>query len=397
FYATVRSRLSVFGIITSGLIWFLFGLFSEIFTPGRDYGGFLNLIQPFLWVVDIYATPDALPANDFILNRTFLTVSGIGLIFSAMQQLKDSEQILFSTGHNKSKEAKSDHTGTEKKKTGLLTSVQIQVNRLSQLLGIAWYEMVMLWRGRVLKVMTITPLVMIGAIGYFYTQNGNFMPGVQTAVATTAFETSVMRGELLTMATVATIFVISAYILPLVLADRIPRDMTLHTYELMHASPLDDLTYVYGKVLGVVLAGLSCLGLTAMISGVGWWFLVGNYALKPFLDLMLTAVVTMTIGCSVGVLIGATQRSSRATLALVIVVIIVPELFGGLLIAPSRIPLLTTYISSIMGNVMVEPLVERPLTFLDTRVTDLILPALIQLVVTALIVFLWRRYQSHKQ
>jgi hypothetical protein len=92
--AAIRSRKSIFGVISVAVIWFALGLFGEAFLPGQFVLWPLNYIQPVLWPLHIFLQPGDLLPRDYVLNRLFVLVLGLQLIALALAYVRDSERLL---------------------------------------------------------------------------------------------------------------------------------------------------------------------------------------------------------------------------------------------------------------------------------------------------------------
>jgi hypothetical protein len=92
---TLRSRTGVFGAAAAGLIWFIFGFFGAAFMPGAPLLWPLSLIQPFVWPINPYFTPQMAPTSgDYILNRIIAAALGLVLLLLCGRWLRNEEQML---------------------------------------------------------------------------------------------------------------------------------------------------------------------------------------------------------------------------------------------------------------------------------------------------------------
>ncbi len=96
FFITLRSRVAAFGLVMTGVLWFIFVGFGDLFLPGALTLFFpLNYIQPFLWGIHPYLQPEDLSPASYWLNRICITVVGLGLMAIAVYGLRNEEQVLF--------------------------------------------------------------------------------------------------------------------------------------------------------------------------------------------------------------------------------------------------------------------------------------------------------------
>ncbi len=95
-YTTQRTRVSAFGIVVAGLIWFGALFFGSALLPGVPTMRPFNHLQPLLWVVHPYLEAGILPTGDYWLNRFCVMALGINLIALAALLLRDEERLLLS-------------------------------------------------------------------------------------------------------------------------------------------------------------------------------------------------------------------------------------------------------------------------------------------------------------
>lgn len=93
-YVTLHARLAAFGAVIVGVLWFVLLLFTPLLMPGNPIMYPLNLIQPFLWVVNPYVQPELLPMDAYWLNRVCVTLTGLTLIALSIHYLNDEERLL---------------------------------------------------------------------------------------------------------------------------------------------------------------------------------------------------------------------------------------------------------------------------------------------------------------
>jgi hypothetical protein len=92
--ATLRSRKSIFGVLSVAVIWFALSLFGDAFLPGRYVFWPLDFFQPILWPLHIFLQPDDLLERDYLINRLFVLVLGLHLIALALAYARDGERLL---------------------------------------------------------------------------------------------------------------------------------------------------------------------------------------------------------------------------------------------------------------------------------------------------------------
>jgi hypothetical protein len=93
-YATIRSRVGVFGVGVTLLVWFALLAMGDALLPGRLYPFPFNYIQPWLWPFYPYLKPDSMSAGDYLINRLGVAALGINLITLSALQLRNAETFL---------------------------------------------------------------------------------------------------------------------------------------------------------------------------------------------------------------------------------------------------------------------------------------------------------------
>ena len=104
-YATVRSRVAVFGSALTMLVWFALVMMGDALLPSRPVLFPLNYIKPWLWVFQPYLKPDSLSSDDYLLNRVVVAGFGLALIALAARQLHDEEAVLTNGSQKPRKES----------------------------------------------------------------------------------------------------------------------------------------------------------------------------------------------------------------------------------------------------------------------------------------------------
>ena len=101
-------------------------------------------------------------------------------------------------------------------------------------------------------------------------------------------------------------------LLPVVVADTLPKDKHLGVRELLESLPLTPGTYLAGKMLSVWVSLLAGVGLAALIGSVVWWGLAGPFSLGIYFEVWSVGVASMAlINSGLGVLLAAGQPTNR--------------------------------------------------------------------------------------
>jgi len=201
------------------------------------------------------------------------------------------------------------------------------VKTLTQLGGLLRYEARLYARRRGLLVLLLAALVV--PVGM----------ALQTAwpvVQQQATANPVELGRVAVYMTWAPVFVAQMLLLPVLVADGVPRDEQWGVRELLDSLPLTPGTYLAGKLLGLwaCLAGGVLLGLA--LTGLAWR-LAGPFDLRPFVDMWLVGVGgVVVLNGTLGLLLGAgqTNRWRAVLLGAALVAAMVFTLGPGLFAEP---------------------------------------------------------------
>jgi hypothetical protein len=97
-FISIRSRQAGLGAIVALLTWFttIVGGRSLVIASGLEdiWVRPLNLVQPFLWMIDPYLPPHLLTAGDTLANWLIVAGLGLGLVGVALYRLGDPEWVL---------------------------------------------------------------------------------------------------------------------------------------------------------------------------------------------------------------------------------------------------------------------------------------------------------------
>jgi hypothetical protein len=108
------------------------------------------------------------------------------------------------------------------------------------------------------------------------------------------------------------VFLIAVVMIPLVVADTIPKDQQVGVRELLDTLPLSPATYLAGKLFSLWFSLLAGLGLAAFIAGIVWWLMIGPFKLDLFLDLWFVGgMLLMFINAGLSTLLAAGQPTNR--------------------------------------------------------------------------------------
>lgn len=122
-------------------------------------------------------------------------------------------------------------------------------------------------------------------------------------------------------------------IIPIVVADAIPRDRQIGVRDLLDTTPLSTGTYVFGKVLSTFLTLLIGVSVTLILVAAGWWLLVGPFDLGMYLGMWALGVVPLTLfNSALAILLAAEQpnRKQAALVGIALAVVTIMMWVGGI-------------------------------------------------------------------
>lgn len=393
-YITLRTRLMIFGMVITGFLWIIFGLFSSIFQTGQIYPFPLNLIQPFLWAINVHATPETL-GSDYWINRLFLTGMGIGFLTLALNEVRNAENLLLNLNERTRRKQSKIMDGFVEFKAQLVKPVETLISPIRQLWGITLYEFRMHWQRRGFKVLTLTIILTLGTALLISAGDVNtFVPGMPLLDTQPAQQQQNVKGLIITMLSTGMLIIVTTFLMPLIVVDVIPLDRQQQIEDLLHSLPFSPSVYLAGKVAGVWLTGLWSVTVGMLITGFIWWMRVGSFNVTPLLNMMLLASLPfMFINTGIAVLIGATQPTRRRSIVLMIIVmaLLTAAPAEGILsiLQFNRINLLLHFSGRTMESLAVMP-ASIP-NMLNTVVIQNLLIGLFQFIVIWTLVWAWKR------
>ncbi len=258
---------------------------------------------------------------------------------------------------------------------------------ISQVGGIAYYEFRMLWRERALLVITLALLVMSLLISWITLSE---IVQRNDSAFDVLIDAELSIAQIIVFVTWGPVGASLAFLLPIFMADVIPKDQQLGVRELLDALPVSRRSYLIGKVLGGWLAVCSSLLALMLTIAALWWLRVGVFDLRTYLDMWLWGALPLVIiNGGLGMLIPAAQPTRRRAILLMIAVSI-GLLFGG------------------MGNLESNPvmLIRAPVLFyflnVDVAISQqlfwqTIVIGVVQLIIVAVAMWGWLRWQETKR
>ncbi|NUM44945.1 MAG: hypothetical protein HUU38_09580 [Anaerolineales bacterium] len=284
-FVTLSTRQSLYGL--GMVVLAFFGL--------QMTGPYVLTRWPDAWPVAPFLDTASVSSGEYALNRAILIGIGLGLIGWGLRTLRDTETLF---------ERRKSHASSPLASSPLLHLPS------SPLLGVIRYEMLLLWRARMIPLIfaVITGIFLVSA-GYNRIQHADEFTSLAEVLPPDAAREQVTEMALGTLTGLTMIVVI---LLPLFTADTRPKDHQFGVAELLETLPVKGRTLLSGKLLGSwgwVLAGLAGMfGLALAWERV----LFGPLAMKPLGELFfLTALPLGLYTSGMGLLLAAGQATRR--------------------------------------------------------------------------------------
>lgn len=257
--------------------------------------------------------------------------------------------------------------------------------KFMQIEGIARYEMKMLWRGRSLRVILLALLVI------------NIVTALEVKERRSHYPVGVITWVGVDSIVWSNISVVLALILPVILADSIPKDRQFGVCELLDTLPVTRAVYLLGKLLGVYRSLFPGLIALMVAIGASYHFILANISWSGYLEMWCVGAGGLAImNGGLGVLLPATQSNRRRAVALMIVVLVPSYLAGGDMsrsivtyLSPARFPFLMYHLINLGGRFS-----RSQFTFDDVLLSFLV--GLLELIIVGVVVWAWPRWRENR-
>lgn len=181
---------------------------------------------------------------------------------------------------------------------------------MQTILSIARFEFLMHWRGRALRVLALTMLVVTAAGMFIYQAVPEaLLIGSQNTLSVDA---------VLTFVTFPALIVLIAFVMPVASSETIPIDKHYRTHELFNSLPVTTAQYLSGKLLGYWSAGLAALAITFVVNFTVWLIVLKNFSIVSYVELWIIAAIALILNSGIAILISGTQPNRIRAAALVI-------------------------------------------------------------------------------
>jgi len=316
---TLLTRRAVFSISVTCLLWFAVSAFGDA----------LVTRWPWLWFVHFYLQPDH---PFFVLNRWLVAVTGMSLMaWTASRLLRDEERLLLAS-RKVNKVLRQARTGRAAKGQALDPLVSSPdslpkeimcpwLSGLRQLAAMIHFEFLLQWRRRgmtsVIVGLVATPLFVAALTRSQLAASG--AASLEPESSTFQMALAQMQfGAWMGSALVLTL------LLPILVADTVPRDRQWGIRELLNSLPITSSTYLGGKLLSLWASLLVGLGAAGVVTALVWRLVIGPYDLSIFLRLWLVGVVPLAlINSGLSMLLAAGQPTTRRAILIGVAFVLV--------------------------------------------------------------------------
>jgi pimeloyl-ACP methyl ester carboxylesterase len=310
---TLATRRATMGIWVVSLVWLLLALF----------GDFLTERWPIAWVAHLYLSPGH---SAYPLNRLLLSLAGITLLGISVSRLLDNtEYLLIGKPNARRRRQPSPATGLVAAPPDRVAVVVASPRWAipAQLRAMIRYEFLLQWRRVVLPAL-IVALMVTPILGAFIELET--FQGYQTALANGTLALEVAKADItarLISVTWLGVMFISMVMLPLAVADAIPRDQEVGVRELLDALPISPGVYLAGKLLSLWLSLFAGLVLAALVDGGVWRLMIGPFNVRFYVEMWLVnAALVVFINAGLSMLLAAGQPTTRRAIVVGGVVIL---------------------------------------------------------------------------
>ncbi|HNB53259.1 MAG TPA: hypothetical protein PK530_15015, partial [Anaerolineales bacterium] len=304
-FVTLSTRQSLYGL--GMVVLAFFGL--------QMTGPHLLTRWPDAWPVAPFLDAASVSSGEYALNRAILIGIGMGLIGWGLHTLRDTE-MLFDRRKSRA--------------SSPLSSSPLLHLPSSPLLGVIRYEMLLLWRARMIPLIfaVITGIFLLNA-GYNRIQYAGEFTALAEGLPPEAVRDQITQMALGTLTGLTMIIVI---LMPLFTADARPKDHQFGVVELLETLPVRVRTLLSGKLLGSW--GVVLIGLAGMFGlAIGWErVLFGSLAMKPLGELFfLTALPLGVYTSGMGLLLASGQATRRRAMMIALAFVGIYGILLGLL------------------------------------------------------------------
>jgi len=319
---TLITRRAILGVVILSLLWFAFSLLGDAMVAR----------WPFTWPLNVYLQPDH---AEYALNRLFVALLGVNLIvLAATRLLHDEERLLLDDRKMKKARNKTPdpnaQTASAQDDASFVMPRKHPLLFLFQIAAMIRYEFLLqLRRPGLLAVVG----GMIGLPLLSFLVNRSQFAELSAAVAAGGLSFENARAIITNEAVFRswlTAWGVCMMLLPIVVADTLPKDRHFGVRELLESLPLTPGTYLAGKVLSVWVSLLGGVGLAALIGSAIWWSLAGPFTPGIYFEMWFVGVASMAlVNSGLALLLAAGQPTNRRAILVGVAFAILSLAFFG--------------------------------------------------------------------
>jgi len=191
----------------------------------------------------------------------------------------------------------------------------------SKLSAVIYYELLILWRQRVIPVAMIALTLSLLLLDWVAKQP---IPDTSTGSRSVMLQASLVY-----------LYIVALVLLPILIADSVPRDRQYRVRELWRTLPLTDGVYLSGKVLATSIAmGVGML-IAALVGGSGYYIIAKPFYMGAYLKTIVLGVLPIAATVPALAVLFASGQPTRRRAMLMGVAISTGSLFLIGLVAPS--------------------------------------------------------------
>jgi pimeloyl-ACP methyl ester carboxylesterase len=298
---TFITRRAVFSVVIISLLWFTLNLLGDAIVER----------WPFAWPLSPYLRPNHV---EYALNRWFVALAGLSLLVWAMTMLRDEERLLL--GDKKAKRTRRDtpnpNTQAPMAGTDLPPSTPPLPLALHQFSAMLRYEFLLQWRRRALSVIMLALIALPVLAAVIFGRQA--LAGVAVSGLTPARARELVMQQMVP-AVWMTLWLFLTLLVPVVVAETIPKDKHYGVRELLDSLPLSPGLYLAGKLVSMWAAVFAGLALGMVVIGAVWGLAVGPFDLRWYANVWLAGAAPMAfINPGLSLLLAAGQPTGRRAL-----------------------------------------------------------------------------------
>jgi ABC-type transport system involved in multi-copper enzyme maturation permease subunit len=186
----------------------------------------------------------------------------------------------------------------------------MMISKTAQLVAVTRSEFRLQWRQHAMLIAT----VVIFLVCLFMESQ---MRSTNDLLTDASYDAKVEFSTVLLASFQSVLHIFAILLIPIIVADSIPKDRQYRVRELLNTYPLSDEVYLAGKILGVWCNVLLCLLVLCVAIGISWWVIVHPFTIGDYVTIWLLGILPVALfNSALSVLIAASQPSRRRAVLL---------------------------------------------------------------------------------